>query len=132
MSPCITIIASRDLSQDERNMLRGMFPNDKSLSSHSINYKAGDPKTPRLADYRAPTLIDALDLELPSIWANNISILGHGRVVEILQLSWDNTIYKFCLEIYRNTGNLPMKMRTHTERKYQCSLCLFLFHRKGC
>ena len=89
----ITIMASRDLSQDERNMLRGMFPNDKLWSSRSIHDEAGDPKTPRLADYRAPTLIDPLDLELPAIWANNISILGHGRVVEILQLSWDNTIY---------------------------------------
>ena len=89
----ITIMAFRDLTQDERNMLRRMFPNDKSWSSRSINDEAGDPKTPRLADYRAPTRIYALDLELPAIWANNVRILGHARVVEIIQLSWDNTIY---------------------------------------
>ena len=82
-----TIMASRGLSQEERKVLLAIIPNQKWLSSRSIDDEAGHPKTPRLAHYCKPTLIDALDLELPAIWANNISICGHGRVVEFLQVS---------------------------------------------
>ena len=72
------------LSQDQRRLLLSIIPNEKSLSSRSIDDEAGHPDPPRLAHYIKPTLIDALDLELPAIWANNISICGHGRVVEFL------------------------------------------------
>ena len=70
-----------------------MFPTSKSWSSRSIQDLAGYPKEPRLADLRTPTVIDGLDLELPTIWADNVKILGHSRVVEIRQQSWDNTLY---------------------------------------
>ena len=86
-------MAFRDLTQDERNLLRRMFPTDKSWSSRSIHDLAGYPKEPRLADLMAPTVIEAFDLVLPTIWADNVKILGHSRVVEILQQSWDNTLY---------------------------------------
>ena len=89
----ITIMAFRDLTQDERNWLRRMFPTDKSWSSRSNNDLAGYPKEPRLADLRTPTVIDALDLELPTTWAENVKIIGHSRVVEIIQQTWDNTLY---------------------------------------
>ena len=81
-----TIMASRGLSQ-ERNVLRGMFSNEKWLSSRSIDDEAGHPDPPRLAHYSKPTLIDALDLELPAILEGAITICGHGRVLEFLQVS---------------------------------------------
>ena len=86
-------MAFRALTQEERNLLRRMLPTEKSWSSRSINDLAGYPKEPCVADLRTPTVIDALDLELPTIWADNVKILGHSRVVEILQQSWDNTLY---------------------------------------
>ena len=75
------------LSQGQRKVLLAIIPNEKWLSSRSIDDEAGHPKTPRLAHYSKPTLIDALDLELPATLEGAITICGHGRVVEFLQVS---------------------------------------------
>ena len=62
----ITIMAFRALTQEERNLLRRMLPTEKSWSSRSNNDLAGYPKEPSVADLWTPTVIDALDLELPT------------------------------------------------------------------
>ena len=86
-------MAFRALTQEERNLLRRMLPTEKSWSSRSINALAGYPKESHVADVRTPTVIDALDLQLSTIWAENVKFTGHSRVVEIIQQTWDNTLY---------------------------------------
>ena len=86
-------MAFRALTQEERNLLRRMLPTEKSWSSRSINDLAGYPKEPRVADLRTSTVIDALDLRLSTTWAENVKFTGHSRVVEIIQQTWDNTLY---------------------------------------
>ena len=83
----------RALTQEERNLLRRMLPTEKSWSSRSINDLAGYPKEPRVTDLRTPTVIDALDLQLSTTWAENVKFTGHSRVVEMIQQAWDNTLY---------------------------------------
>ena len=82
-----TILLGLYLSQDQRRLLLSIIPNKKSLSSRSIDDEAGHPDPPRLAHYIKPTLIDALDLELAATLEGAITICGHGRVVEFLQVS---------------------------------------------
>ena len=86
-------MAFRALTQEERNLLRRMLPTEKSWSSLSINALAGYPKESRVADLRTPTVIDALDLQLSTTWAENVKFSGHSRVVEMIQQAWDNTLY---------------------------------------
>ena len=70
------------LSQDQRKLLLSIIPNEKSLSSRSIDNEAGHPDPPGLAHYIKPTLIDALDLEdRPATLEGAISIYGPGSVV---------------------------------------------------
>ena len=68
-------------SQDQRKLLLSIIPNEKSLSSRSIDDEAGHPDPPGLAHYIKPSLIDALDLELPATLEGAITIYGHGSVV---------------------------------------------------
>ena len=68
-------------SQDQRKLLLSIIPNEKSLSSRSIDNEAGHPDPPYLAHYIKPTLIDALDLEdRPATLEGAISIYGPGSV----------------------------------------------------
>ena len=68
-------------SQDQRKLLRSIIPNEKSLSSCSIDDEAGHPDPLGLAHYIKPTLIDALDLEdRPATLEGAISIYGPGSV----------------------------------------------------
>ena len=69
------------LSQDQRRLLLSIIPNETSLSSRCINDEAGHPDPPGLAHYIKPSLIDALDLELPATLEGAITIYGHGSVV---------------------------------------------------
>ena len=69
------------LSQDQRRLLLSIIPNEKSLSSRSIDDEAGHPDPSGLAHYIKPTLIDALDLEdCPATLEGAISIYGPGSV----------------------------------------------------
>ena len=86
-------MAFRALTQEERNLLRRMLPTEKSWSSRSLNDLAGYPKESSVADVRTPTVLDALDLQLSTTWAENVKFTGHSRVIEIIQQTWDNTLY---------------------------------------
>ena len=77
-------MAFRALTQEERNLLRRMLQTEKSWSSRSINDLAGYPKESRVADVRTPTVIDALDLQLSTTWAESVKFTGHSRVVEMI------------------------------------------------
>ena len=69
-----------------RRLLLSIIPNEKSLSSRSIEDEAGHPEQPGLAHYIKPTLIDALDLEdCPATLEGAISIYRRGSVVEFIK-----------------------------------------------
>ena len=95
------------LSQDQRRLLLSIIPNETSLSSRSIDDEAGHPDPPGLAHYIKPSLIDALDLELPATLEGAITIYGHGSVVAA-SASADCMFLGACHELEENITDITI------------------------